>query len=313
MLKKRILLIGGHGFLGSNILSWIDSNLLPYDVSVLSRRARTRATNFNCIKEELYGNFANREFLAKALSGRHFDYVFHCLSTTVPANSNENIVEDIESNLIATIQLLEIFKHSNSKVVFFSSGGAIYGNSKSIIHKEEDAPHPISSYGILKNCIEQYISIYHNLFGLKYINLRISNPYGPFHSSNSQGIINIAIRKTLMNEPIEIWGDGNNLKDYIFSEDIPAILFQVLEKGIENTTINIGSGHGVSLNSILDIIKKFHSELKVNYKEPRSHDVTQFVLDISALLRHVDFQLTPIESGIRKTYLWQKHEFQNNL
>jgi len=307
MESKSILLIGGYGFLGCNILHWIDANSLQYKVTVLGRE-NDFATNgkFKCVKSEFLGDFTDSEFLTNALENSNFDYVFHCLSTSTPATSNTEIIQDIESNLIATIRLLDLLRSKKSKLVFFSSGGAIYGNSASVVHKVGDTPNPVSSYGVIKNCIEQYISVYNNLYGLKYINLRISNPYGFYHKSNVQGLINIAIRKAISKESIEVWGDGNNQKDYIFAQDIPAIIFPILEKDIQNITLNLGSGTGSSINSILKIIRNINQEISVRYKEHKAHDVPEFVLNIEKLSELIDLNLTPLDRGILKTYNWQK-------
>ncbi|HTN20545.1 MAG TPA: NAD-dependent epimerase/dehydratase family protein [Pelobium sp.] len=307
MPNKKILLIGGYGFLGCNILKWADDNLVDIDFTVLSSiRTITNHEKFSCVKEEFFGDFGDDLFLKNVFLNNEYDYVFHCLTATTPVNSNTAIVRDIECNLINTIRLLEIIKNTNAILVFFSSGGAIYGNSEAIKHKVDDTPRPISSYGIVKNTIEHYIRMFNNLYGLRYLILRISNPYGYFHKSKTQGLINVAIAKCLKNEPIEIWGDGENVKDYIFSQDIPPIIFSLLREKIINTTLNIGSGEGTSINLILSLIKKIHPTLQVVYRESKSHDVKDFILDINPLK---DFKpATPLVTGIVNTYEWYSNK-----
>lgn len=310
MLKKKILLIGGYGFLGNNILNWIDENTKEVEVTVISSiRTQANHLKFSCVKEELFGDFGDYLFMQNAFVNCEYDYIFHCLTSTTPVNSNSSIIKDIESNLINTVNLLEIVKNHKSILVFFSSGGAIYGNSNSIIHTVDDTPNPISSYGIVKNTIEQYIKLFNKLHNLQYLNLRISNPYGYFHKSKVQGFVNVAIRRLLKNEPIEIWGDGNNVKDYIFASDIPPIIFALLEKNCINTTINIGSGQGTSINNILDLLKKVNPKIEISYKESKLHDVKDFILDIDNIRESI--YLTPLEVGVIKTYDWQKKAFEN--
>lgn len=310
MPNKKILLIGGYGFLGCNILKWADDNLLDIDFSVLSSiRTIANHERFKCVKNEFFGDFGDDLFLKDVFLNNEYDYVFHCLTATTPVNSNTSIVRDIEANLINTIKLLEIMKNTSATLVFFSSGGAVYGNSDAIKHKVGDTPHPISSYGIVKNTIEHYIKMFHNLFGLKYLILRISNPYGYFHKSKTQGLINVAIAKCLNNEPVEIWGDGENIKDYIFAQDIPPIIFSLLEEKLINTTLNLGSGEGTSINLILSLIKEIHPTLEVNYKAGKSHDVRDFILDLECL--KIKNELTPLKEGISKTYFWRQ-QYVNN-
>ena len=307
MLEKSILLIGGNGFLGSNIMNWIDDHFTNYKVSTINRTLRRKdEQKFECLGHEFVGDFTDEQFLKEIFSNYSFDYVFHCLSTSIPATSNHNIIADVQTNLIATINLLDLLKDKKSTLIFFSSGGAIYGNSSSTVHKVGDNPYPISSYGVIKNSIEQYIHIYHRLYELQYLILRISNPYGPYHKSNVQGVINIAIRKAIAKEVIEVWGTGENLKDYIFSQDIPEIIFALLANNIVNSTINLGSGEGNSINSILNIINEFDPGLEIKYIEQKKHDVAEFVLDIVELKGLIDITLTPLKEGILKTYTWQK-------
>lgn len=309
MIKKKVLIIGGYGFLGCNILTWIDKNK-NYDVSILSSlRSASNHYKFNCVKEKFFGDFGDEIFMKSLFVNSEFDYIFHCLTTTSPANSNFSIVKDIESNLINTVRLLDMIKGSKSKLIFFSSGGAIYGYGESIVHKVGDTPNPISSYGVVKNSIEHYISIYNKLYGLKYLNIRISNPYGYFHKSRIQGLINIAIRKSLANEPIEVWGNGENVKDYIFAEDIPPIIFELLDKNVINKTLNLGSGKGVSINEILELLAKINPRLKIDYKESKTFDVKDFILDISDIGSNI--KLTSLEEGILKTYEWEKQKLLN--
>lgn len=309
MLNKKILIIGGYGFLGCNILKWADDNAVDLEFTIISSvRSMGSHEKFACVKEEFFGDFGDELFLKSAFLNKEYDYVFHCLTATTPVNSNASVIRDIESNLVNTIKLLELVKSLNSVLIFFSSGGAIYGNNSSITHSEVDTPNPISSYGIVKNTIEHYIKMYNYLFGLKYLILRVSNPYGFFHKSKTQGLINVAIAKCLKNEPIEVWGDGENVKDYIFAGDIPPIIFSILDEPNVNKTLNIGSGRGTSINKILGIVKQINPTLEVCYKDVKQHDVRDFVLNIK-LIENVA-RLTSLEEGIKKTYDWVEKNFK---
>jgi len=131
---------------------------------------------------------------------------------------------------LPTINLLEICKSYKIKsIVFIFSGGAIYGASPPYIHKETDNLFPNSSYGIMKLTIEKYLKLYNHLYKLNYLCLRLSNPYGAFHLSRKQGLINIALRKGVDKKEFNVWGDGSNLKDYIYVEDVVRIIFTLLK------------------------------------------------------------------------------------
>jgi UDP-glucose 4-epimerase len=313
MIKCKVLLIGGYGFLGSNVLKWIDDNNKNIDVVVLSSlKSKSNHFNFKCVVSEYFGDFGDFEFLSNILFTNQFDYIFHCLTTSTPIKSNESVIDDINTNLIYTIKLLELIKNSDSVLIFFSSGGAIYGNSEYLIRSVNDLPSPISSYGVIKYSIENYIRMFNHIYGLKYLNLRISNPYGFFHNSQTQGIINVAISKSLRGGTLEVWGDGENLKDYIFAQDIPPIIFSLLDNGRVNSTFNLGSGIGTSINSIIEIINELQPGLSIVYKDAKSHDVSQFILDID--YSYLNFEFTNIKSGIIQTFSWfndqKKHIFK---
>ena len=167
-----------------------------------------------------YGDFQNEKDYEIIFKENEIDVIIHLISTTVPSTSNENIIYDIHSNLVNTIKLLNMMRQYQIKnIVFPSSGGTIYGISKKM-HKETDPAKPICSYGVIKMTIEKYLYLYKYLYGINYLILRLSNPYGKYHKSSLQGLINVVLENILKGETIEIWGDGSVVRDYIHIEDI---------------------------------------------------------------------------------------------
>jgi UDP-glucose 4-epimerase len=310
---ETILILGGFGFLGSNIINYALLNNLSYKFIVFDiYEQHPLGEKFTNIAKIYKGDFTNKEDLNILFKENEIDYVFHFISTTVPANSNDNIRYDIESNLVSTINLLDICKAYKIKnILFISSGGAIYGVSQNYVHNENDNLFPNSSYGIMKLTIEKYLKLYNHLYQLNYLCLRLSNPYGAFHLSKKQGLINIALRKAVNKKEFNVWGDGSNLKDYIYVEDVARIIFTLLKQRVINQVLNIGSNKGYSINEILDIIKNFIPSFKINYKEAKSFDVSKVILNTEALLEFIDFELTSLHAGIISTYQWTLQQ-QNN-
>ena len=307
---QTILLFGGFGFIGSNLLQFIDDYLLDkYEVIVFDKQAKHPFdVKFKCIRQMYTGDFGNIADIQIPFQKNKIDAVFHFLSNTVPATSGD-IRFDIESNLIATINVLDLMvKHEINNIVYLSSGGAIYGNTSNQRHHEGEDVFPISSYGIVKLACEKYIHVYSQLKNINYLILRISNPYGPFHISTKQGIINIAIKKLLIAEPLTIWGDGTNKKDYIFINDVISILIKLLENKVSNQVINIGSGIEHSLNEIVSIIHGLNQSFVWQYSESKSFDNSSFRLDIGKLMQTIgDYPYTSLEQGMQKTYQWYLH------
>lgn len=303
-VKKNILVLGGFGFIGSNIIeALLNTNL--FNIIVFEFKGVT--SKFTDRVRVYHGDFNNEEDLAEVFKSNRIDIVAHLISTTVPATSNDNIEYDVNSNLIGTIRLLNIMVQYNVlKIVFFSSGGTVYGETIEPKASEDHSTYPISSHGIIKLSIEKYLYLYHKLHNMDYLILRVSNPYGPYHNSNKQGFINVVIRKILLNEKVVIWGDGTIIRDFIYVKDLANIISRLLELDLYNQVMNIGSGKGYSINQILEYIAENHPGIDIEYKPSRKYDIQRIILDTKRLSSLENFQLTDIRQGIDLTYQWCK-------
>ena len=306
--KKNILILGGFGFIGTNILKYIDNHLSNlYNCIVLDRIPQhPHGIEIACISKVYSGDFSDFQLIERIFSENKIDIVIHSLSTTIPVES-QNARYDVESNLLPTIDVLNcMVKHHVKKIVYLSSGGAVYGNTPTK-HSEDDNVSPISSYGVVKLAIEKYILQYAQLFGIHPLILRLSNPYGPYHFNRKQGVINVAIRKALSGETLQIWGDGNARKDYIYILDFVKILFTLLQAQQYCGVINIASGTTTSINEIVQEIRQTNLPIQVEYTDTKQLDVTNFELDITKLYSIIGkFSFTDIRDGILKTIEWNK-------
>ena len=307
---ETILLLGGFGFIASNLLDYIDKyKLNSFDVIIFDKyNHHPEGLRFTCVKKVYNGNFSDNTIIETIFKENKIDVVIHALNTTVPATSN-NICFDIESNVFPTIRLLDLMvKYEVEKIIYISSGGAIYGNNNSFIkHREEDVAYPISSYGIVKLTIEKYLYQYSYLYDLKTIVLRLSNPYGKYHYSDKQGIINIAARSALYSLPFSVWGDGNIEKDYIYIDDFCEILFRLLDIQEKYLLLNVGSGQIIPINQLLQKIKEFIPSFTWNYIDQVKTDVQRFELDLTELLSMIgQFKFTDFSVGVKRTINWLK-------
>lgn len=317
MQTKTILLLGGFGFIGTNILKFVDEHQDNNDLShfkfvVFDKfPSHLRGVQFRCISKVYAGDFADQFIIEQIFKENEIDLVIHSLSSVVPVSSS-NAVYDIESNLIPTINLLEIMRKYNVKdIVYLSSGGAVYtDNGKP--HSESEVGYPRSSYGIVKLAIEKYLLQYKTLYEFKPLILRLSNPFGRFHYSMRQGIINVAIRSCLENIDFVVYGDGEGIKDYIFINDVCDILFILIRNGINGEILNVGSSKLLSVNSILSYIKSINNNFTWSYNTKVQLDTPQFSLDTSKLMNILgDYCFTDIKEGIRKCYAWG--QYQNEM
>jgi UDP-glucose 4-epimerase len=232
---------------------------------------------------EMYeGDFTSEADIRKALEG--CDICYHLASTTLPKSSNADPEFDIETNVQGTVRLLTYAaKSSIKKVIFISSGGTVYGVPIHIPILEMHPNDPLCSYGITKLAIEKYLRLFHHMHGLDYTVLRLANPYGEQQRTHaSQGAVAVFLGNVLRGEPVEIWGDGSVVRDYIHIADVvDALLLSREQTSGEHHIFNIGGGRGHSLNELLDIIEVVTGRTaNRRYMPGRVFDVPTNVLSI---------------------------------
>jgi UDP-glucose 4-epimerase len=300
----NVLVIGGNGFIGSHITDRLLASghkVRVFDLYKEKYREPLPDVDYRLFKLE------NIPDLYEAMLG--IDVVFHLASASVPSTSNVDQIADVNANLIPTLNILNVMQKLNiPKIVYFSSGGAVYGNSSKELIDEDEPLKPISSYGIIKLTIEQYILLYNRLFGLDYLIVRPSNPYGPRQGHFvAQGVISTFLRKAHVGESLSVYGDGSSTKDYIYIKDFSAILVKLVEAQATGI-FNIGSGTGTSLNTIIKLVSTLCGKVNdVVYHSQNAYDVKNFILDIERVKRTIGtFELTSIEAGMKETWDWIK-------
>lgn len=249
--------------------------------------------------------------ISTIIKENEIEIVVHLVSTLIPGSSYEDYKNEYRNMIFPSIELMEICAERKIKFVYFSSGGTIYGNRNDVFpFVEQDPMAPISYYGWSKQMMENSIMFMHRTKGLKYLIVRPSNPYG--HGQNlhgKQGLVAVAIGKILEGKTVEVWGDGSAVRDYIYVDDLAEIFRQLMMNDVHDTTLNIGSGRGYSVNDVLAFLKiASQKDFKIEYKNPRPVDVSNMVLDVSTLNRHVKVEFTPFMDGIRAFYEESKKE-----
>jgi UDP-glucose 4-epimerase len=294
----RALVLGGGGFIGRHLCQRLSA--AGHDVLVFDRVATPDWPS-------MVGDFRDRGALSTAVRG--VDWVFHLIWTTLPRSSNANPSYDVESNVIATLGLLDVCVAANvRKVIFASSGGTVYGAAPTD-RFGEDHPHlPICSYGITKLIVEKYLHLYHHLHGLEYVGLRVSNPYGEGQNPwGEQGAIAVFLGRLLRGQAITIFGDGGTVRDYIYIGDVADAFVKAALAGPGKERIyNIGSGIGVSLRNLLEVMRQVTGLVPQVHQLPaRTMDVPRVVLDIERATRCLGWRpATPLRAGIERTWSW---------
>jgi len=301
----KYIVLGGNGFIGSYIVDILVSK--GHEVTVLDigkEKYRKPLLNVNYV----FGSIADQNLIQQVFKGK--DILIHSISTTVPITSNENIEFDIESNLINSVKIFRTACEQNIKrIIYLSSGGAVYGEPRVVPIKEDSSTNPISSYGITKLAIEKYLAYFSLNYSVEYNIIRPSNPYGPRQNPfGNQGVIAVFLGKIFKNESIEVWGDGKISKDYIFITDLAESIYEASISEKTSQIFNIGSGKGVSINEIIETVKMVvNKELVVNYYPTNRFDVQHVCLDIENAKTKLNFiPKVNLEDGISKTWEFLK-------
>jgi UDP-glucose 4-epimerase len=298
------LVLGGAGFIGSHLA---DALLQAgHRVRIFDRPHLDRLPSFLQRREfEVFtGDFLNPYVLSAALEGN--EIVFHLVSTTLPKTSNDNPVYDVESNVVGTLRLLELCRSQGvRKVVFASSGGTVYGVPRSVPIDESHPTDPICSYGIHKLMIEKYLQLNHRVHGLDYCVVRPPNLYGPRQRLDiAQGAVAVFLDHALRGKPIQVWGDGSVVRDYLYVEDAAEALVKAAAFAGEPKVFNIGSGVGTSLKQLIQEIEALLGRpVPVEYTAARTLDVPANVLDASLARRLLGWTpRTSLAEGLRRTH-----------
>lgn len=302
---KRAIILGAAGFIGINLANSLDEQ--GYELICFDRKPSPQWPEGT---QAIIGDFANLP--AELLEALDNALVFHLISSCRPSPSTAQAAEEINLDLISTLRYLEATKTRNLRWVFLSSGGTVYGQQESDCIAETNPTAPICSYGLVKVTIEKYFALYRTLHNVDYVIARLANPYGPWQDPlRGQGIIAALIYKALKGESIEIWGDGSNIRDYIYIADAIQGILATATSGKSGEIYNIGATIGLSINQLIETVgRTLGKELMVNYSTARSADVKRNVLDTKKITTHTDWKpLTLVECGIPLTAFW----IENNI
>ncbi len=300
----KILFIGGAGFIGSNLVKWFCENG-SFEVTVIEPETASVMRLDGLQVEIVRVSLANVEVVEQIIANKRIDTVVHLVSTLIPGSGYEDFKRELTDMVFPSIRIMEYCARFDIKFVYFSSGGTVYGNRTTMQpFVETDDMAPISYYGWSKQMMENSILFKNRTEKLRYLIVRPSNPYG--HGQNlygRQGLVAVAIGKILNGQPVEVWGDGSAIRDYIYIDDLAEIFFQLIDNDVTNETVNIGSGRGYSVNDVLAFLKIISKvDFKILYENARPMDVSNMVLDTTKMLGKVNVCLTPMLDGISTFY-----------
>ncbi|MBI4145217.1 NAD-dependent epimerase/dehydratase family protein [Candidatus Woesearchaeota archaeon] len=311
---KRVLITGGLGMIGSSIAQ----ALVPAGADVilvdafLEKYGANRA-NLEGIadKPNCRVNVADiRDAAAMAELVKGQDYIFNLAGQVDHNSSLDDPLLDLDINYRAHVTLLEACLRNNRDVKIFHAGSRLqYGKVHYNPVDEHHPREPLTPYATNKNAAENYYRYCHNRFGLRTVMFRIANPYGPRCQikHNKYGMVNYFIRKALDNEEITVFGDGSQIRDFIYIDDlVDAFLKVALNERTSGEVYNVGSGNGISFKTMAETIVRAvgsgtvkHIPWPENYVNVETGD---YVSNIGKLRDHTGWTpSTPFEEGVRRT------------
>jgi len=303
---RLIVVLGGLGFLGSHICRALVAH--GYTVRIFDKlyALRKLVEDIETYVEIVEGDMSRPDDVLASISDA--EIIINLVHTTVPGSSMKDPAYDVSSNVLASVRWLARLDETKVRRLFYvSSGGTVYGNPQTQPITEDHITEPVSSYGITKLSIEKYVAMYANLFGIEHRTLRPSNVYGEGQRLNiGQGVIGVMADQALRGQPLEVWGSGQSLRDYLHIDDLVAAMMALLEYNGAHHIFNVSSGEG---HSVLDIIKILRDQaglqVEIKHTPGRGFDVDSNVLSSSRLRVETDWvPKVELETGIARTVNW---------
>lgn len=294
---KNILITGGAGFIGKHLVNALLQK--ECKITIVDRAIGYSSDSIEYCCSDI------AEYLRDSKKIEKFDVVFHLAGNSHPLPSVNDPLMDFNLNLQLSMLLLEALRKTEKKIKLINiSSAAIYGSPEKLPIEEFDKAAPLSPYGVSKLAVENYVTVYSKLYNIKGISVRPFSVFGP--GLHKQVIYDLFIKLLKNPDKLEVFGDGSQLRDFIFIEDLINALILVAEKGTPGDTYNIATGKSYSIN---DVIKSICTEMDIHPEilytgAVRSGEPEKWIVDISKIqklgfLASVDLQL-----GIKKTFNW---------
>ena len=297
----NVIVTGGAGFIGSHVVDLLldrGDQIAVVDNLSSGKRANLdpRASLFELDVRSPELETAFRQFRPEA--------VFHLAAQVSVKVSVDAPVEDVEVNVRGTVNLLQQCRAFGvRRLVYISTGGALYGEPEWLPCTEEHPVNPVSPYGVSKYAAEKYVELYGRLYGLGYTILRFANIYGPRQDPHGEaGVVAIFSRRMLSGQDVLIFGDGRQERDFVYVEDAARACVTALERD-SGQAFNIGTGVGTTVNEVFQQLRKFAGyQLDATYADSRPGDVYRIYLEASKARRELGWEpRVTLDEGLRRT------------
>jgi UDP-glucose 4-epimerase len=309
MTQRRVLVTGGAGFIGSHVA---DAYLARGDrVWIIDDLSTGKEQNLPGDATFVHANLADAALADIFAEAGGFDIVNHHAAQIDVRASVADPRADARTNVLGLLNVLELsVKHGARRVVFVSSGGVVYGEPEERPTPETAPKAPLSPYGVSKLAAEYYLNYYRRIHGLSCVTLRYGNVYGPRQDPHGEaGVVAIFSLRILAGEPIGIFGDGEQTRDYIFVDDIVRanlLLGDVTPggtDGIDDLAFNVGTNLGTSVNELARTLMRVSGRtVPVRHLADRPGELRHSRLAVARAAQHGWKAEVSLEEGLAKTY-----------
>jgi UDP-glucose 4-epimerase len=297
----RILVTGGAGFIGSHLADRLIQE--GHEVSIVDDLSTGKKKNVNA-KAAFYKLDILSPKVERVFKKERPEALFHHAAQMDVRRSVKDPIFDGQVNILGTVNLLEqAVKAGTKRVIFASSGGAVYGDQERFPAGEDHPARPISPYGISKLAGEHYLYYYGRTYGLQWTSLRYANVYGPRQDPFGEaGVVAIFTLKLLQNEQPVINGTGKQTRDYVAVDDVVEANMTVLNNGLTET-FNVGTGRETSVNQLFRMLaESMGSPIKERYGPERRGEQLRSCVDAAKLARASDWEpRTSLADGLKRT------------
>ncbi len=310
-MGKKVLVTGGAGFIGSHVADLYLKD--GYEVTIIDNLVSGRRENVPPEATFVQCDIGSPE-ARELVESNGFDVLNHHAAQMDVRVSVADPEFDARTNILGFLNLLEGARAGGTRrVVFASSGGVVYGESDELPHKEDARKLPLSPYGVSKLASEFYLAAYALLYGIEVISLRYANVYGPRQNPHGEaGVVAIFCSRISAGAPIEVFGDGEQTRDYVFVTDVARANLAVSSCPVESidtidvAAFNVGTGTETSVNTLAQtLIAATGTNTQIEHQPPRSGELQRSAVDIGRIQRELDWApQVPLAEGRQPTYKW---------
>ena len=304
-MSTRFLLTGGAGFIGAHIVKrLVGEGAVVRVVDNLSTGQVARLETLRCSIEYVEADLADNLVSDEVV--KDVDYVLHQAAIPSVQRSVRDPIGTNRANVTATLNLLESCRKTGIRRFVYAASSSAYGDTEVLPKSEEMPPNPLSPYALQKLAGEHYCKLYYSLYGLETVCLRYFNVFGPGQDPHSEysAVIPKFISKLLINEPITVYGDGEQSRDFTYVENVvDANLLALQATKACGKVLNVGCGERITLNTLIQLLEEIVGvKAKVSYSASKPGDVRHSLADINLARRLLEYELkVMVKEGLRRT------------